>query len=179
MTCFAIVRSPADVSRATQEIGTLLSIAGNSQTTEPARQLLGLWVHPTMVKEPPACLVKPSVQEKGGNPQVVQTTSMSGIWALCWLDDMQSAESGSLSQRELFDCLLATSGEEAAEGKYIPVYSNETEFSDALKLQNSNIHTVLPPLFWDTVKKRLSRLRLVSSRPSQTTDFANTAIQLA
>jgi hypothetical protein len=177
MTCFAIVRGPADVSRATQEIGTLLSIAGSRQIGQPVQNLLGLWVHPTMVEKPPVCLVQPSVQKKEGNRQVVQTTSMLGIWTLCWLDSMQSIETGSLSQKEFFDCLLATSGEEAAEGKYIPVCSNETEFSEALNLQNSNANTVLPPLFWDTGKRRLSRIRLVVSRLSPDSDLPAAAPQ--
>lgn len=171
MTCFAIVRGHSDVCRSIKEIGTLLSITRNRQPEQTMQHFLGLWVHPTMAKHPPACLVQPSVQEKGGKRHVVQTASVSGIWTLCWLESMHPAQSPALSQEEFFGCLLATSGEEAAEGKYIPVFSNETEFADALKLQNSNLRSVLAPLFWDTDKGRFSRLRLVSSKPSPVPDI--------
>jgi hypothetical protein len=166
MICFALVRTIEDIPRASREIGILLSMHRKQRPANSAQHLLGIWVHRRMVAQPPSSLVRIVASEAVCRYQVVQTTSLSGIWTLCWLEPAPPA-SALPSQQELLDCLRATAGEDAGNGSYIPIFTTDSKLAEALKLRDSCPESVQPPLFWDSEKGRFSRVRLVRQTPGR------------
>lgn len=166
MICFALVRTIEDIPRASREIGILLSMHRKQRPANSAQHLLGIWVHRRMAAQPPSSLVRIVASETICRYQVVQTTSLSGIWTLCWLEPAPPAPAPP-SQQELLDCLRATAGEDADNGIYIPVFTTNSKLVEAMKLQDSCPESVKPPLFWDSEKGGLSRVRLVRQTPDR------------
>ena len=98
-TAFLILRSSADLAQAKAEVGALLQHidVGSSSLIK------GIWVDDQIGRSLPTAVRV----NRNGEVQTIaisDTVSISGVWALCWLDGVQ------MSEEELADALFDKAG---------------------------------------------------------------------
>ncbi len=123
---FALVRSPADLERACQELGGFLSAV--RQRTAPAATpacLLGLWVDARGTVELPAALELGGSADAPRHARIAEATGMSAIWMMYALETSPRAP----SRAEVLGGLIrarADDGGGPVPGHFIPVFARDT-----------------------------------------------------
>ena len=164
MSIFALVRGSADLARACEELGDFFSFRRRQRDQAPlAETLLGIWIEPRMAVEVP-CVLTLRDQSAAGRPvQIRETTGLSGIWTMCWLETPGGEDRNEVSRQDLLGALIESSGfgqEGVPSGRFIPVFRSDAAPSEAQtemrSLRKWYPHHMIAPLYQDPVTGRLS-----------------------
>lgn len=121
-SAFLQVRALTDLDRATQQLTAYLEIL-RRHTPGAEQALLGIWIDDADVSHPPTALRITDAQGAERTLPISETTGISGIWILCWLD----VAAGSVSRAELVAALCDCYGprpNSQSTRRFIPVYAN-------------------------------------------------------
>jgi hypothetical protein len=152
---FLLVRRFADLERASEELAAYLSILHRRSPGSAPEVIQGIWIDDEGVANLPSALVLPGVGGARRTVRILETTGISGIWMLCWLE----AAARTVARVDLVAALLDCFGHEETEtatlaARFIPVFTGDTsepsarEESRALKLRYPGL--VLSPVYLDS-----------------------------
>jgi len=172
---FALVRSLADLERASRELAGLLSALNRRGTPETATRLLGLWVDEQGGVELPGVLELGESADAARPARIVEATGVSGIWMLYFLE----MPPHSVSRAQLLGALLRSAidgREDPAPGHFIPVFASDTQAgcvkAEMQALERRYPGLVLAPRYQDS---RTGELDLLSEPCSPTAPPARRA----
>ena len=170
MSCFAIVRSRDDLSRAQNEIGALFKIINNlNQPERFCKKLLGIYIYSQIDSLTQACLSRTNDQPYESRIRIMQITSLSGIWTLCWLES-SDRESAAPTRQEILDCLVDVCGKSIRDGQFLPVFPFNAESklvqAEMQRMTESHPDRIRAPLFLNRELGLLSRSRPVKNNPA-------------
>lgn len=154
---FAVVGRRQDLVRASAEISAFFSFRRQRAAGWAPDPMSGIWLDPTMVREPPASLRVRHPSLNGNPTRIKECVGVSGIWVLCWLDDE------GVSRLALLEALLETSspaGGGASSGGFIPVFgrgvSTTAVQAEVRSLRDRYRQHVLAPWYQDPVTAELT-----------------------
>ena len=163
-SAFLLVRSHADLARASEGLAAYLAILRRAQSVNDFETFQGIWIDEEGVANLPCALVLPDVDAKQRTVRILEATGINGIWMLCWLD----AAASSVSRVDLVTALLACFGhEETAKlaARFIPILTDDARDLNAQAelqvLEARYPRLVLPPICQDPN----GALILTSSQP--------------
>ena len=81
-----LVRSLADLEHANGHLVAYLSSLWRRTPAGECARPLGIWIDPDGVENPPLTLKLPDCGDVHRTVPVTETTGISGIWTLCWLE---------------------------------------------------------------------------------------------
>ena len=151
---FLLVRRFADLERASEELAAYLSILHRRSPGGAPEVIQGIWIDDEGVANLPSALVLPGVGGARRTVRILETTGISGIWMLCWLE----AAARTVSRVDLVAALLECFGYEETEtatlaARFIPVFRGDTPERSAKDelhaLEARYPGLVLTPLYLD------------------------------
>ena len=151
-SAFLLVRSNADLARASEDLAAYLSILRRPPPLTDCDTLQGIWIDEEGVANLPCALVLPDADPAQRTVRILEATGINGIWMLCWLD----AAASTVSRVNLVAALLACFGhEENAKlaARFIPIVTHDASDSNARAelqvLEARYPGLVLPPIYQD------------------------------
>ncbi len=154
----ALVRSLPDLERACEELSDFLSLRCQRNPTAIPDTLLGIWVDTHLAANTPCTLRLREWPTARRTARIGETTGVSGIWMLCWLEVPTRARAP--SRGELLGALLEASmyDREARQPWFVPVFPLYTPARDVnaeMQRLNTRYPNLLPPLYQDPSTGRL------------------------
>lgn len=124
---FLLVRSLADLERASEELAAYLSILRRRSPGSAPEVIQGIWIDDEGVANLPSALVLPEAGGARRTVRILETAGINGIWMLCWLE----AVARTVSRVDLVAALLEYFGHEETETatfavRFIPVFPGDT-----------------------------------------------------
>ncbi|MEA3300095.1 MAG: hypothetical protein U9R22_07705 [Pseudomonadota bacterium] len=125
-TIFLLVRSFADLERASEELAAYLTILCRRSPGSALDVIQGIWIDDDGIANLPSELVLPDVGGARRTVRILETTGINGIWMLCWLE----AAARTVSRIDLVAALLECFGHEETEtatlaARFIPVFPGD------------------------------------------------------
>lgn len=162
MSTFMLVSSLEDLARSCIELNDLLSFRRKHYSEAVLETLLGIWVDPRMVAEPPGALVHDQAPYRP--VPIRETFGLQSIWTLCWLETPAGEDCGEVSRRVLLAALIEPAGlcqEGLPPGRFIPVFPSDTSPSavqiEMRSLLTPHPHYLMSPWFQDSATGLLIR----------------------
>lgn len=173
----ALVRSAEDLARARRELGDLFSWRQQDAVKSP-NTLLGVWLDEDMVTTPPHELTVHNTSGANRTFYILETTGVSDIWTLCWLDTSERDRHNDLSRLDLIAALIHSTAPNGREdlpfARFIPVISSDATPSEVRtelgKLLEHYPHHLMPAWFQDSVTGRWVSAEYITARSGQWTN---------
>lgn len=149
-----LVRSLADLERSKQQLTAYLSFLGQRMAAGESAGPLGIWIDPHGVANPPPTLNLPDRDDAQRTVPVVETTGVSGIWTLCWLE----TPARTVSPVDLATALLDYYGYEdpaAHAERFIPIVPGDVP-ADGISVELQELEARYPSLALPPIYQRTS-----------------------
>lgn len=148
-----LIRGLADLERSNSHLATYLSFFLQRKAAGESAAPLGIWIDPDAVANPPLSLKLPDRDDAQRTVPVTETTGITGIWTLCWLE----TAARTVSLVDLATALLDHCGYEdpAANAERFTLIVPGTVPADGIsaelqKLKARYPSLVLPPIYQRT-----------------------------
>lgn len=144
-SAFLLVRSCADLERASEELAAYLSILRRRLSADDVEAMHGIWIDEQGVANAPCALALPDAVGVRRRVRIGEATGIDGLWMLCWL----GAAASTASRVDLVAALLGCSGPEDVATpaiRFIPTFVDSAPASAGTQVLEARYPgLVLPP----------------------------------